>query len=138
MRRRIGAACAALAGFILIVTAPAALTQPGGKGFPGGPGGPGGFGPGGQERKVVKDFDKNGDGWLNDEERKAARESVKKDGGGFGKGGFGPKGFGKGDMPEAKPGPKVTPADVRNYRDSRLYEPAVLRTVFLEFTNSDW
>jgi hypothetical protein len=62
-----------------------------------GPGGKGGFGPpGGQTRKILEEFDKNKDGWLNAEERKAAREVAKK-GGGFG--GFGgPKGggFGKG------------------------------------------
>ena len=28
------------------------------------------------DREIVKDFDKNGDGWLNQEERAAARESV--------------------------------------------------------------
>lgn len=47
---------------------------PGGpEGF--GPGGPGPGGPGGMigETKLVKQFDKNGDGWLNQEERKAAR-----------------------------------------------------------------
>src|SRR5262245_31255976 len=52
-------------------------------------------GPFGQTRKVVKDFDKNGDGWLNNEERKAAREFLKKGPGGkgFGGKGFGGKGF---------------------------------------------
>jgi hypothetical protein len=131
MRRRIGAALvAAFAGFVLFVSAPEAFTQPG-------KGGPGGFGPpGGQERKLVKDFDKNGDGWLNAEERAAARAEAKAGGG---KGGFGGKGFGgKGGMPEAKPGPKVTPAEVKNYPDSPLYAPDVLRTVFIEFENADW
>src|SRR5262245_23580673 len=60
---------------------------PGGPGF-GPPGGPGFGGPPGmgQERKIVKDFDKNGDGWLNKEERQAARDFLKKEprGGGFG------------------------------------------------------
>ena len=44
---------------------------------PGGPGGPGG--PMGQERKLVKQFDKNGDGRLNKQERQSAREFLKKD-----------------------------------------------------------
>src|SRR6266576_2448857 len=50
-------------------------------------------GPFGQQRKLVKEFDKDGDGRLNNEERKAAREFIKKQGGpgGFGPGG-GPKG----------------------------------------------
>src|SRR5438105_8354956 len=59
--------------------------------------GPGGFGfggPGGQKRPLVKQFDKDGDGWLNAEERKAARAFLRTQGGG--PGGFGPggKGFG--------------------------------------------
>jgi hypothetical protein len=129
MRRRIGAAIvAALAGVVLFASAQEAFTQPGGKGF----------GPfGGQERKIVKDFDTNKDGWLNAEERKPARETAKK-GGGFGpKGGF-KGGFGKGDMPAPKPGPKVTPAEVKNYPDAKLYDTSVLRTVFIDFENSDW
>ena len=81
--------------------------------------------------------DKNKDGWLNAEERKAAREVAKKGGGG-GFGGFGGKGgFGKGGE-VGKPGPKVTPAEVKNYPDSSMFEPGVLRTVFIEFENADW
>jgi len=78
----------------------------GGGGF-GGPGGPGGFGGpmGGQELKVVKQFDKDGNGWLNAEERTAAREFVKTNrpagGRGFGGrgGGGGPGGGGFGGGP---------------------------------------
>jgi hypothetical protein len=63
---------------------------------PGGPGGPGpkmGFGgPGGGIRKLVKMFDKDGDGRLDREERDAAREFLKneraKGGGPGGPGGF--------------------------------------------------
>ncbi|WP_439623774.1 CotH kinase family protein [Gemmata sp.] len=101
-------------------------------------GGKGGFGPpGGEERKIVKDFDKNSDGWLNADERVAARETAKKGGGfGFGpKGGFGGKG---GDRGTPKPGPAVRPGDVKAVPDAPLYDPAVLRTVFLEFENKDW
>ena len=48
------------------------------------PFGPGGFGPGGpggmmQETKLVKQFDKDGDRWLNNDERKAAREFLQKE-----------------------------------------------------------
>ena len=71
--------------------------QPPGGGFGGG--GRGGFGgPGGmmgqQNRKVVQDFDKNGDGWLNAEERKVAREIALKNSGGVDSapaGGAGPR-----------------------------------------------
>ena len=54
-----------------------------------------GFGPmGGPERKLVKQFDTNKDGWLNAEERAPARVEAKKGGGG--RGGFGPPGgFGR-------------------------------------------
>ena len=121
---------------LLAVAAGGGFAQPpGGKGDKGGPGsfGPPGFG---GERKIVKDFDKNGDGWLNKEERAVARESLKNGGGGF-KGGFGKGGFGKGGEP-GRPGPKVSPADVKNFPDSALYEPTVLRTLFLQFENEDW
>lgn len=133
---------AGLLSCLLINSASTALTQPpegkvpdakGGFGQPGGKG----FGPpGGQERKIVVQFDKNGDGWLNKEERQVARESLKKDGAGFGRpGGFGgPKGRGE----PGKPGPKVNPADVPTFPKAKLYEPTVLRTLFLEFENADW
>src|SRR5690242_14573872 len=61
-----------------------------GKG-PGGPGGPkmGFGGPGGGIRKLVKQFDKDGDGRLNRKERDAAREFLKKERAqGGGPGGF--------------------------------------------------
>ena len=120
-----------------------------------GPGGPGG--PGGQEIKLVKDYDKDGDGRLNAEERKPAREAAKKKGGGRGFGppgfgppgggppgggpggprGFGPPGFGGREEP-AKEGPHVDVADVPTYAEKDLYDPSVLRTIFLTFENKDW
>jgi spore coat protein CotH len=109
-----------------------------------------GFGPGGPmggaERKLVKQFDKNGDGWLNLDERKAARESLasqpQRGRGGpggrgpGGRGGFGP--FGGGGEP-GKPGPKVSPSEAKQYpAEVSFYEPTALRTLFLEFENTDW
>ncbi|MDY3551523.1 CotH kinase family protein [Gemmata sp. JC717] len=133
MDRRITATtAAALSAALVALCAPTAFTQPPGGGF----GGKGGFGPpGGQERKLVAEYDKNKDGWLNADERKPAREAAKKGGrGGFG----GPKGgFGKGGE-SGKPGPKVSPAEVKNYPDAKLYDASVLRTLFLEFENADW
>ncbi len=122
-------------------------------GGPGGPmGGPGGP-PMGEERKVVKDFDKDGDGRLNPEERKAARESIKKNGGanrgpfGFGPPGGGPGGpgaggrppfFGGGDEP-GKPGPKVAKEDAKPApADRPLYDPTTVRTLFLDFDTPQW
>lgn len=110
-----------------------------------GPGGPGG--PMGQTRKVVKQFDKDGDGRLNQTERQAARESLKKDGRrGFGRGpggpggpGFGPSGpgFGRDNQDPPRPGPRVSPKDVSPAKGD-LYEPTVLRTLFIDFEDKDW
>jgi hypothetical protein len=121
------------------------------------PGGPGGFGrfPGGPmmrtERKLVKQFDQDGDKRLNAAERKAARDFLKTDaannGGrrpGFpggrgpgGPGGFGPPGMEQNAEPP-KPGRKLSPADVKPSEVSALYAPNVLRTLFLDFENNDW
>jgi hypothetical protein len=104
-----------------------------------GPGGPGG--PMGQERKLVKQFDKDANGRLNLQERLAARESLKKDrqGGRGGRPGFGPPpGFGGDEEPAAKPGLPLTPAGVAAVPGKPFYDPTVLRTLFLEFEDKDW
>jgi hypothetical protein len=95
-----------------------------------------------QEIKLVKQFDKNGDGWLNLEERKAAREYLKTQPSNRGPGGrrggrpgFGPRGQ-EGAAPQ--PGPKLGPSEVKSFPDAPLYASNVLRTVFLEFESSDW
>jgi hypothetical protein len=108
---------------------------------PGGPGGPGG-GPPQPELKVRKQFDKNGDGVLDATERGLAREFVKSERA-QGRGGRGPGGrrgpFGRAENQEPpKPGPKISPAAVKSFPDAGLYEPAVLRTFFIEFAESDW
>lgn len=145
MRHRRTLALAGLsAGLLALALAPDGLGQPGpkgdkdffNKGFGGGPGGM--FG---GERKILKQHDKDGDGRLNADERKAAREAIKNQGGpkgGFGKGG--PKGgFGmRGKQDPPKPGPRVRPEDVTAHPDKPLYEPTVLRTIFLRFEGADW
>ncbi len=74
---------------------------------------PPGFGPGGpmgQDRKLLKKFDKDGDGRLDAAERTAARESLKKDQPAGGRPGprFGPPpGFGGENQEPPKPGPHV-------------------------------
>ena len=71
--------------------------EPPKKGPPFGPGRPGGFGgPMGQIRKLVKQFDKDNDGRLNREERKAAREFLKKERASGGRGGGSGGGSGAG------------------------------------------
>lgn len=120
-----------------------------GFGPPGGLGGfgpPMGGGPGGptqRERQLVKQFDQDGNGILNKDERQAARDSMKNDGarrGGFGPPGRGPGGrggpFGGGTEP-GKPGPRVSPDDVVS-SDAPLYDSQTLRTLFFDFENNDW
>lgn len=104
---------------------------------------------GGGDRELVKEFDKDGNGRLDKEERKAARESIQKEraqGGGGGRGGrgFGPPGGPGGGPPgmegervEAKPGVKIAPGEVKPV-DGGFYEPGVLRTLFLDFDGADW
>ncbi|MDB6154797.1 MAG: cotH [Chthoniobacteraceae bacterium] len=100
----------------------------------------------GEERKLLSQFDKDGNKQLDATERAAAREFLKKNppagGRGFGPpGGFPrtPGGFGGGENSEPpKPGQHISPADVKPESITDLYAPNVLRTLFLDFENSDW
>ena len=103
----------------VLLTGPVVMAQ-----FPGGGGG-------GQERQVVAAFDTDKDGRLNAAERQAARQSL----GTFSRGGGRGRG---GNRTPPSPGVALTPADVTNHPDAPLYDPAVLRTFFLEFENADW
>jgi spore coat protein CotH len=112
----------------------------------GGPGGPMGFGgpPGGmggvqEDRKVVAQFDKDGDKRLNAAERKAAREFLAKDRANSRNRGPGRRPFGRNEAGEpGQPGPRISPADVKFFPDAPLYASNVLRTLFLEFEETDW
>jgi hypothetical protein len=89
-----------------------------------------------QERKILKQFDKDGNKRLDAEERKAARDWLaSQPAGGFG---FGRRGgpFGANAEPPAA-GKKLTPADVKSYPGAPLYDPGALRTVFLHFEEGD-
>jgi spore coat protein CotH len=112
----------------------------------------------GEERKILKDFDKDGDKQLNVEERQQAREFLKKnpirrggppqgggggmrrEGGGPPGGGFGPPpGFGPAENQEPpKPGVRISPDEIEPARGGDLYAPNVLRTLFLDFERDDW
>ena len=98
----------------------------------------GGFGgPMQQERKVLAQFDKNGDKRLDTAERKAAREWLaSQPAGGFGGRRGGP--FGGGAASPAEPGRRLTPADVKAYPNAPVYDPNTIRTLFLQFEASDW
>jgi len=133
-----------LFGLLLATFLAADLTaQPPGRGGPGGPGGPGA-----PDVKLVDEFDADGDGRLNKDERARARESLKsrseelRQGRGPGGrrpggGGRGPGGRG-GDRPTGSAGPLVDPADVEVYPQAGLYDENVLRTLFIQFENDDW
>ncbi|MBC7815419.1 MAG: CotH kinase family protein [Planctomycetaceae bacterium] len=98
-----------------------------------------------RERELVKQFDKDDDGRLNKDERQAARDSMKSDGGrrgGFGPPPGGPGGpggrgpFGQQSEP-GKPGPRVSPDEITPI-DAPLYDPQILRTIFIDFDHKDW
>ena len=106
-------------------------------------GGPGGRGPGGmggvqEKQKVTKQFDKDGDGVLNAAERKEAYEFVQKNGtGGRGPGGRGGFGGQRGNQEPAKPGVKLTPADVKTFPNAPIYDAKTVRTFFIEFDDAN-
>jgi hypothetical protein len=125
---------------------------PGGNQFPGGPGRGGGGPPGGEEVKLVKLFDKDGDKRLNAEERTAARAYLVANqqgqqggpggpgrpggpGGPGGRGGFGGRG---GNLEPVTRGASLRPADVKPAGNAPIYDIKTLRTFFLEFEDADW
>ncbi|RLS37640.1 MAG: spore coat protein CotH [Planctomycetota bacterium] len=146
--RRLGVA-ALVASCLTVIAGPGSTQPPSGPGgpppggpggIPFGPGGPGGFGPPGfgpSERKVLKDYDLDKNGWLNAQERNKARESMAKQPAG---GSRGPRRFpGMGRGEPAKPGPKVTRDQVANFpATTSLYDGSALRTLFIDFENADW
>ena len=109
----------------------------GGRGGETGRGGMG-FGPPTADRKVVKEYDKNNNGRLEDAERSRAREALEKEPrrGRGGPGGFGGPG-GRGAA-NPKPGPALKPAKVAQYPDKELFDLSILRTLFFEFKAPDW
>lgn len=100
----------------------------------------------GQQTKVLKQFDNNGDGRLDASERKPAREFLQKErAAGGGRRGFGPRegpggpgGRGGTKQEAPKPGAKLGPTDVKSFPDAPLYDTKTLRTFFLEFESQDW
>ena len=88
------------------------------------------------DRELLKQFDKDNNGRLNKEERKAAQEFVAANPGG-GRG-FG-RGFGRGgNQTPPTPNGKLTPAAVKKYGKESLYDEKVLRTIFIDFEDADW
>ena len=99
-------------------------------GPPPGFGGPGG--PMGPERKLVEEFDSDGDGRLNRTERDAARRDSPPT-----EQRRGPR-FGPRDREPPERGETITPADIHQHPKADLYDPATFRTLFINFEHDDW
>jgi hypothetical protein len=79
-----------------------------------------------QEMKLLQKYDKDKDGFLKSDELKVALKDT---------------GYSFPAAGAAAPttyNPKLSPADVKPYTTEPLYDPRVLRTIFLEFESSDW
>ena len=98
-----------------------------------GPGGPGG--PSAPDVMLVGKFDTDNDGRLNEHERALARKEIQRIKSEQTRPHRRPRG---GNRPTGKPGPKVTPTQVTNFSSEDLFDPSVLRTVFLTFKAEDW
>ncbi|MBA62057.1 MAG: spore coat protein CotH [Planctomycetaceae bacterium] len=110
-----------------------------------GPEGPGGGGPGGGPGgggvnrpvlQLTEKFDADKNGYLDPAERKKALEQVPDNprrGGPPGMRG----GAGREQM-EGRPGPRVSLKDVKSYDDRTLYDPEILRTIFIQFDVDSW
>lgn len=113
-------------------------------GFPGAPGNPGGGfgagfpgGPGNSDRlEIVEQFDADGSGFLEAEEREAAKaylESI-----GWNAGGRFGGGRGGAATTGGSTGVSLTPEDVENYAGTDFYDTSIIRTIFIETGFDDW
>ena len=84
--------------------------------------------PGGRPLEILDQFDKNDDGWLNAEERSAARQHLAN---------IGRRGRVRLGPAVAK-GETISPADAPKYPDRPFYDEQTLRTLFLTFEENDW
>ena len=104
------------------------------------PGGPGGMMQ--QEVKLLTQFDKNRNGRLDAEERKAARTFVSQER--TNRPARGPMGRPPGfpgreeNQTPAQPGLKVSPSEVPPVLGASLYDAKTVRTFFLDFESADW
>ena len=96
---------------------------------------PRGMGPNRPEQKLTKKFDIDKNGFLDSAERQEALKVVQSSSRQGGPPGRRPRG---GQAQAGTPGSKVSPKDVKNYPKAKLYDPTVLRTVFIEFDTETW
>lgn len=95
----------------------------------------------GGERKILKQFDKDGDKCLNKDERAAAREFLKQNPQEQRRGGPPPGMRGPGgreNQAAPVPGAKISKDEVKPEASEDLYAADTLRTLFLDFENKDW
>lgn len=78
--------------------------------------------------ELLAQFDQDKNGWLNQVERTAARGRLTE---------LRPARRG-GTPPVLEAGRRVTPSDVKSHAGAPLYDPSVLRTIFLEFEGASW
>lgn len=98
-----------------------------------------------EERRIVELFDRDGDHRLNRLEREAARDWLANQ---PRRGLFGPPNPGGGAMPPpwfggrgfapSSRGPLIKPADVPSGGAAGLYDPTTVRTISLQFENTQW
>jgi len=87
------------------------------------------------EEKATKRFDKDGNGWLNAEERKTARQTLTQEAASRPPSGLpAPRGGGE----PTKVGPRISPADVKTFPNAGAFDASTVRTFFLEFDSPDW
>lgn len=88
--------------------------------------------------EVVRDFDRDGNGWLNLEERTEARARVTE----IRAARRAARGLPTPPAPAAPPPPvpgrRLTPADVPSLAGTPLYDERGIRTIFLEFEHDTW
>ncbi len=100
-----------------------------------------GPGPNTPDTKLVTEFDTDGNGVLDSEERKLARKAIQEKSAAGGRR-RGPRRR-RGSQVTGKPGAKLSiddldPAEMEKNQKAELYDTSVLRTIFLEFEADDW
>jgi hypothetical protein len=108
--------------------------------FPGASGGPGGGrgggrGPNRPEIKIAEKHDADGNGYLDPVERKAALEELTTINANNPRRRGGPRGPAR---EPGRPGAKVMPEQVQNHPGHALYDPSILRTIFIQFDTENW
>ncbi|MHC4078082.1 MAG: hypothetical protein ACYST0_06535, partial [Planctomycetota bacterium] len=96
-----------------------------------------------QRTRLVERFDADKNGWLDSKERAAARkwvrENLRRRGGFFGRRGRdSAQDAAEDTAQQARAERVILPMQVPHYPEKKLYDPKVLRTIFLSFPQKDW